>query len=106
GNDLVMRGSTAPLVIVAFIFGGIVCHPAISRRTRLIGYALIILSTPSALLEFTRNIMSPRYNLSDCTLMEALNALGAKGIPTNYIVENANIPSWLMDAKVAAPLNA
>jgi hypothetical protein len=107
GNDLVMRGSTVPLVIVAFIFGGIVCHPAISRRTRLIGYALIVLSTPSALLEFRRNIMSPHYNISDCTLMEARLALGDnKGVPTNYAVESANVPSWLMETKVLAPLNA
>lgn len=105
-NDLVMRGSTAPLVIVAFVFGGIVCHPAISRQTRLIGYALIILSTPSALLEIARNVAYPRYNISDCTLMDARHAMGAKEIPTNYIVESSDIPSWLMETKVPAPLNA
>ena len=61
---------------------------------------------PSALLEFTRNISHSRYNLSDCTLTEALNALGATGIPTNYTVESGNIPSWLMDANVGAPPSA
>jgi hypothetical protein len=106
GNDLVMRGSIAPLVIVAFAFGSIVCNTSISRKTKLIGFALIILSAPSALLEFTRDINYPRYDLSDCSLTEALHAMGAKGIPTNYMVESANIPSWLMDANVSAPQSA
>ena len=106
GNDLVMRGSTAPLVIVAFVFGSIICNASISRNTKLIGFALIVLSTPSALLEFARNINYPRYNLSDCSLTEAIHAMGAKGIPTNYIVESANIPSWLIDANASAPQSA
>jgi hypothetical protein len=101
-----MRGSTAPLVIVAFVFGSIICNASISRNTKIIGFALFVLATPSALLEITRNINYPRYNLSDCTLTEAIHAMGAKGVPTNYMVESANVPSWLMDANVSAPQSA
>lgn len=99
GNDLVMRGSIAPLVILAFAFGGIVCNTDVSRRVTIAGLILITLSMPSALLEITRSIKYPRYDMSDCTLMEARNSLGEKDVPTNYIVESAKVPSWLMETK-------
>jgi hypothetical protein len=106
-NDLVMRGSIASLVIVSFVFGGIVCDPAISRMAKFLGYALIILSSPSTLLEVSRSIIFARYNFSDCSLIEANYAWwGDKSVPTNYGVESANVPSWLMETKVTAPLNA
>jgi hypothetical protein len=74
-----MRKSIASLATVVFVFGSLICNASISRKTKLIGFALIALSMPSALLEFTRNISHPRYNLSDCTLTEALNALAPRG---------------------------
>ena len=107
GNDMVMRGSISSLVIVSFVFGGIICDPAISRMTKFLGYALIILSSPSTLLEVSRNIIFARYNFSDCSLIEANYAWsGDKRVPTNYGVESAQVPSWLMGAEATSPLSA
>jgi len=105
-NDLVMRGSIAALLIVAFVFGLLLCNPELSRKAKIAGYALVILGSASAIVEFSRNISYPRYELSDCSLMESNRALGGTGVPTNYAVEGARMPGWLMDARVLNPLVA
>ena len=100
-NDLVMRASIAPLAIVAFVFGGILQDVGISRRSRLIGLALLALMTPSALVEFTRDLTYSRYNFSDCSIFEAQHQMGREEFPANYAVESAKVPTWLIDAKSA-----
>ncbi len=103
-NDLVMRASIAPLAIVAFMFGGIIQDARVSKRSRHIGLALLLLMTPSALVEFTRDLTYSRYNFSDCSIFEAQHQMGREEFPANYAVESAKIPSWLIDVK-GAPLS-
>ncbi len=105
-NDLVMRGSITSLVVVAFDFGLVLCHPELSRKARIAGYALVLLGSASALLEASRNVAYRRYDVSDCSLMESYYALGGKSIPNNYAVENARIPGWLLDPSGSTPLVA
>jgi hypothetical protein len=105
-NDFVMRGSIASLVVVAFAFGLLLSNPELSRKAKIAGYALVLLGSASAIVEFSRNIAFPRYDVSDCSLMESYYALGGVSVPTNYAVGNAQIPDWLMDAKVSEPLVA
>ncbi len=102
-NDLVMRGSIASLAVVAFAFGLLLCNPELSRKARIAGYALVLLGSASAILEFYRNIAFPRYDVSECSLMESYYALGGASVPSNYAVGTAQIPNWLMDAKVPQP---
>ncbi len=105
-NDLVMRGSIASLTVVAFDFGFLLGSPELSRKAKIAGYALVALGSASAVVEFARNIAYPRYDASDCSLMESYYALGGASIPTNYVARNAQIPDWLMDAKVSKPIVA
>jgi len=106
GNDLVMRGSTAPLVIVAFVFGSIICNASISRNTKIIGFALFVLATPSALLELARNINYPRYNLKRLQFNRGDSCDGRQGDSDQLHGGERQYPSWLMDANVSAPQSA
>ncbi len=99
-NDLVMRGSIAPLTIVAFVFGWVVVELTRQRRIAgFVGCALIVATTPSAALEIGRSLSTPRYAISDCSLMEASQATGSNGVPSNYVAPVQAIPKWLLDAR-------
>ena len=102
-NDLVMRGSIAALVIVAFVFGGIVVRATRERASiAWVGWFLVLCGAPSAAVEIGRAITTPRYAISDCSVMEASRALGETGLPTNYIVPRSLVPAWLLDADKAS----
>lgn len=98
-NDLVMRGSIVALVIVAFVFGRIVIQATRERSpVAWIGWLFVLCSAPSAAVEIGRALATPRYAVSDCSVMEASRALGETGLPTNYIVPKDLVPAWLLDA--------
>jgi hypothetical protein len=95
-NDLVMRGSITSLTLIAFVFASVLFKPELSRAARIWGWILIVLGTGSGLDEIARNLTQPRYDFSDCSIMEAISALGGKVVPTNYMAESAQIPDWLV----------
>ena len=98
-NDLVMRGSIAPLAIVAFVFGSVVVDLTRQRRMGgFVGWALVAASAPSAAVEIGRSLSTPRYAISTCSLMEASRAAGSKGAPSNYVAPVRQVPEWLLDA--------
>lgn len=98
-NDLVMRGSIVALVIVTFVFGGIVVKATRERAfIAWIGWILVICSAPSAAVEIGRALATPRYAISDCSVMEVSRALGDTGLPTNYIAPRSLMPGWLLDS--------
>ena len=97
-NDLVSRGSIVALVVVAFVFGRIVVQATVERSP--LGYAgclLVLCSAPSAAVEIGRAISTPRYAISECSLMEAAHALGETEVPTNYVVTRDALPDWLVE---------
>jgi len=99
GNDLVMRASIPALVVVGFLFGEILLQgPATGRMRFLLGCALLAVAAPSALWEVARAFTHERIAISDCSLVEASQALREGDTPTNYLVESARIPAWIMDA--------
>ena len=101
-NDLVMRGSIVALVIMAFVFGRMVVKATRERSpVAWFGWLLVICSAPSAGVEIGRALATPRYAISDCSLMEASRALDEIGLPTNYIVPRSLVPGWLLDANKA-----
>jgi hypothetical protein len=95
-NDLVTRGAIPLLVVMAFAFGWIVLDPKLGRLSFYIGWAFIAAATPSALFELSQSLGRPAYAISDCTLWEASYASGDREPPSNYMVESAKIPPWLM----------
>lgn len=98
-NDLVMRSSIAPLVIVAFVFGSVVIDLTRERRrAAVVGWVLVVAGTPSAIVEIGRALATPRYAISDCSLMQASHALGSDAVPSNYVAPIRDIPKWLMNA--------
>ena len=100
-NDLVMRGSITLLVLVAFAFGAILLAPENRwRRPFWIGLALIVACAPSPLFELARPFTHMRYDISDCSLFEASVGMDS-GVPTNYVVERASVPNWLVDLATA-----
>ena len=105
-NDLVMRGSIAPLTIAAFLFGGMVARLAPTRSgVFALGCVLAALSSASAWFDLSRAFRQPRYDISDCTLFEANDALGGRGAPTNYVVTIEQMPAWLMQTSDATPVS-
>lgn len=97
-NDLVMRGSIAPLAIIAFVFGSVLVELTRQRAIgAIVGWILVVVTVPSALLEIGRSLSTPRYAISDCSLMEASRASGSTGIPTNYVAPVREVPEWLLD---------
>ena len=97
-NDLVMRASIVPLVIVAFVFGYVVLEET-RRRTVLAaaGWVLVVASAPSAAVEIGRALATPRYAISACSLADAARALDGGAVPTNYVVPFTQVPAWLID---------
>jgi hypothetical protein len=94
-NDLVMRASIPPLVIVAFCLGDVLCGP---RRPRglasLVGWAIVTVGAAPAVVEVARALSTPSYPISNCSLMEAVR--GTKGVPTHYVVPSDQAPVWLL----------
>lgn len=103
-NDLVMRGSIAPLVILAFVFGTLAPRKKGKFVTAAVGSIAIGLGSVSAMLEVHRAVAMPRYAVSTCSLQEATLALGDTRIPTNYIAPAAMIPDWLIDLHGKPPI--
>jgi hypothetical protein len=98
GNDLVMRGSIATLVIVAFCFAEVLFGAKRPRRLDyLVGLSILVIGCFPAVAEFARAIRTPAFRISSCTVMEEARALRA-GMPTNYVVAAKAMPAWLVPA--------
>lgn len=95
-NDLVMRGSIASLVIVAFVFASLAPR-ARGTSVMVAGYILIALGSVTAMFEVYRAVMRPRYAISSCSLQEAAMELDKNRLPSNYIASTIMIPNWLID---------
>ncbi len=102
-NDFVTRGAIPLLVVMAFAFGWIVLDPKLGRPSFYIGCLFIVAATQSVRLELEQSLGRPAYAISDCTLWEASYASGDREPPSNYMVESAKIPAWLMSVE-ARPL--
>lgn len=104
-NDLASRGSITALVICAFVFAEVMRHPQMRGTPRFrLGLAILVIAAASPLFEITRALTTPRFAVSDCSLMEAHNALGGKGAPENYMAPVGAMPAWLFGEAGAAPL--
>lgn len=108
-NDLQTRGAMPSLVVIAFLLGGLVARPgALRTPAGRLGWAIVALSSASALWAVWSAVSRRPFEISDCTLVEAHDALGGhkRGVPTNYAVAVERMPGWLlnMDGFKPAPL--
>lgn len=96
-NDLVMRGSIAALVIVAFAFGDVLLAET-DRRTRfaMVGWAMVAIGSASPLVEVLRALRTPSFDISRCGLIQALRSLGDERVPANYMAASRSVPEWLL----------
>lgn len=101
-HDLMTRASIAPVVVTSFVFGWILFDARLGRRGFYLACALLAAGTPAILFELAWTTTRPAYALSDCSLMEAGYAGGDREPPSNYVVESANVPTWLMNAEGGA----
>jgi hypothetical protein len=95
-DDLVTRGLITPMVIIAFAFGWILLDAKLERWRFYMGCALVIAGAATVLPELVQTMGRAPYAISDCALIDASRATGDEGLPTNYIVESAKMPTWLM----------
>ncbi len=106
-NDLVMRGSTASLAVVAFVFSLVLLDlTRLKTMAASVGWIIAAGAVPSAALEIWRSVSVPRYRVSDCTLMQASRALDRAKLPTNYIAEAGAVSPSLIEVRgaVTAPV--
>ncbi|MBB4198643.1 hypothetical protein CCR94_19395 [Rhodoblastus sphagnicola] len=96
-NDLVMRGSIAPLFLLAFTFiSTLLALEPTQRLARMTGLALVIVGAGGPLIEISEALLLPRYNISACNLITATDELTPGGVPTNYIAPTRGAPGWLL----------
>jgi len=101
-HDLMTRGSIAPVVVTSFTFAWILFDANLSRRGFMLGCALLAAGSPAIIFELMLTTSRPAYALSDCSLMEAGYAAGDREPPSNYVVDSANVPAWLMKTEGSA----
>lgn len=105
-NDLLQRGAIPSLAIIAFLLGGLVTRPgAIRTAWGALGWAIVVVSSASALWAIWCAVSRPPFEISDCTLVEAHDALGGhkRGVPTNYAVPVERMPRWLLNMEGFKP---
>jgi hypothetical protein len=98
GNDLAMRGSIAPLFLLAFVFFDTLLGLDATRKVaRAAGFALVVAGAGVPLIDITFAMLLPRYDISACNLATATQELiGQGGISANYLAPTAHAPRWLM----------
>ncbi len=105
-NDLQTRGAMPSLVVIAYLLGGLVTRPGAIRSARgALGWVIVVVSSASALWAIWSAVSRPPFEISDCTLVEAHDALGGhkRGVPTNYAVPVGRMPSWLLNMEGFKP---
>lgn len=103
-NDLSMRGSIAPLFLLAFAFARVaVLTPRDNGRFATAIGVVVILSFATPMLEI-QDAFNPRYAISDCNLLTAWHKTYRSQLPTNYWSRVEKTPSWLITPGAAAPL--
>ena len=106
GNDMAMRGSIVPLLVLAFAFCEMV--PVIldgSKAAALAVAAVISLSAFTGLMEIRRAVADPSYAINDCNLLTVTDKIYNGSLPTNYLSRVSQMPAWLF-RKGGAPLIA
>jgi hypothetical protein len=100
GNDLTMRGATAPLFLVAFVFAAVFLELKPEQRfARFLGIVIIVIGAAKAFIAFGIAVLEAKWTASACNLVTASYQLNPASLPTNYINLTSRAPGWL----VAAP---
>ncbi|MCW2274708.1 hypothetical protein M2321_002286 [Rhodoblastus acidophilus] len=96
-NDVVMRGSVAPLFILSFVFAKFAMDlPRKSAAGRLV-LVIVGLGLITPLRDIQRALITPSYAISACNLITAAHQLGP-GLSTNYLTPVSSAPPWLLRA--------
>ena len=99
GNDLAMRGATAPLFLVAFAFASVFLGLEPSQKVaRALGVFIIVIGAAKAIVSFNIAIFANRFSASACNLVTASQQLNPASLPTNYINPASRAPGWLVRA--------
>ncbi len=99
GNDLVMRGSIAPLFILAFVFASTLLDlDAKAQLMRVVGAALVVIGAGVPIIGIFCVLILPRFSISACNLVTASSQLEPYGLPTNYVAATKRAPGWLLRA--------
>ncbi|MCW2283770.1 hypothetical protein M2323_001798 [Rhodoblastus acidophilus] len=103
-NDFTMRGATAPLFVVAFLFSAVFLELKPEQKlARVIGVLIIVIGAAKALIAFGIALLEPKWTASACNLVTASRQLSPAGLPTNYIDSIRRAPAWLL---IAPPADA
>ncbi len=98
GNDLAMRGSIQPLVILAYAFVSVVA--SVDWRTRPgLGAATALIVAGGAmtpLFAIAGGLYYRPYAISVCDLLTASHQIDGEGLPDNYVAPRARAPDWIV----------
>lgn len=96
-NDLVMRGSIVPLVIIWFSFGYILLRmPRTQRAPKSLGGLTVILCSLSAVGTLGTHHLLPGWPISDCSIVQSSLELGGGGLSPHYHARWSEVPGWLL----------
>ena len=104
GNDLAMRGSIAPLALLAIAFA-LVVTAGLERRAATAAAAIVaVLGAATPAFEIGRAVAFPRYRVSDCDLLTVWASLDGRRWMTNYLARPDGLSRELFgDAEGGAP---
>ncbi|MFY9626660.1 MAG: hypothetical protein WAK03_00720, partial [Methylocystis sp.] len=98
-NDLVMRGSIAPLFVLSFVFADVALRLSPDDKwPKKAVFWIVALGAFTPGLEFRRALTHPSFAISSCDLLTAAHQLDASGAPANYIARVDAAPASLMRA--------
>lgn len=96
-NDLVMRGSILPLVVMAYAFSeAISWGPSARPMVWITAVALWMVGMASPLSEMTRAFEFHRFNISNCGFVSAQLAMSFGPISPNYLSLADGEPTWIL----------
>lgn len=103
GNDLTMRGATAPLFLIAFAFSSVFLELKPEQKlARFLGGVIVIIGAAKAFISLAIAMLEPRYEISDCNVVTTSAQLNLRGLPTNYIHAPDRAPRWLVSTPGAS----
>ncbi|QGM47851.1 hypothetical protein [Methylocystis heyeri] len=105
-NDLVMRGSIAPLFILAFAFSDVALRGPPDRiwQEKAV-FWIVSLGLFTPVLELKRALVHPAFAISSCNFLTASHQLDSGGgAPTNYLARVETAPANFLRATTDAAL--
>ena len=97
-NDFTMRASSAPLAILAFEYAVVATRidPVTQPWARFAVVLILGLGLFGPGFEIKRALIYPRFDISDCSLMQAWYDFDHAALPTNYIAPVGRVQTWLV----------